>query len=632
MTTRPRRRGRQAGSVHSHAPAPYPGVYTHIEGFVRIMRKRNLVAAAAGALAVATAASACGSSSSGTANSSSSSFNAGLTSVVNPSAAQGGTLRMALTSDWDSIDAGNTYDAFSWDFVRLYGRALLSWKQGPGNAGLQLVPDLATDTGTVSSDGLTWTYHLRDGATYQDGTAITAADVKYAIERSNYGQDTLVQGPAYFTQVLEDKTGYKGPYLDKNPADGVSGIEVDGTDTIKFHLAKKFSDFPELAALPSTVPVPRAKDTGANYYKTLLSSGQYQFQTYQPGKMAVLVPNSNFKSSTDPGGLHKVTANKITVQLGVAQDQLDQRLLHGQLDVDLDGTGVGVTAQSQILANPTLKAQADDGYTNALTYMTINTTIKPFDNLSCRQAVEYAVDKTTVQSALGGAIGGGDIASTLLTPDMAGYSQSNIYPSPGNQGDPSRAKGLLSACRESEPSQFGSDGTLNVNLSARSDRPKEINSAVAIQAALKLAGINVNIDKYSSDKYFSAFAGNPTFVKSNRIALSMMKWGADWADVFGDLDQVITSAGIHAGGGSTNLGEYDSQQVDSFFTQYLSTTDEATRNKISTEIDQQAMSEAAIVPLVYNKALIYHPSNVTNWYMQPAFGEPDFSVLGVTGG
>lgn len=632
MTTRPRRRGRQAGSFHFHAPAPYRGVYTHIEGFVRIMRKRNLVAAAAGALAVATAASACGSSSSGTANSSSSSFNAGLTSVVNPSSAQGGTLRMALTSDWDSIDAGNTYDAFSWDFVRLYGRALLSWKQAPGNAGLQLVPDLATDTGTVSSDGLTWTYHLRDGATYQDGTAITAADVKYAIERSNYGQDTLVQGPAYFTQVLEDKTSYKGPYLDKNPADGVSGIEVDGTDTIKFHLAKKFSDFPELAALPSTIPVPRAKDTGANYYKTLLSSGQYQFQSYQPGKLAVLVPNSNFKSSTDPGGLHKVTANKITVQLGVAQDQLDQRLLHGQLDVDLDGTGVGVTAQSQILANPTLKAQADDGYTNALTYMTINTTIKPFDNLSCRQAVEYAVDKTTVQSALGGAIGGGDIASTLLTPDMAGYSQSNIYPSPGNQGDPSRAKGLLSACRESEPSQFGSDGTLNVNLSARSDRPKEINSAVAIQAALKLAGINVNIDKYSSDKYFSSFAGNPTFVKSNRIALSMMKWGADWADVFGDLDQVITSAGIHAGGGSTNLGEYDSQQVDSFFTQYLSTTDQATRNKISTEIDQQAMSEAAIVPLVYNKALIYHPTNVTNWYMQPAFGEPDFSVLGVTGG
>ena len=595
------------------------------------MRKRNLVAAVAGAVAIATAASACGSTSSGTANSSSSSFNAGLTAVVNASSNQGGTLRMALVSDWDSIDPGNTYDAFSWDFIRLYGRALLSWKQAPGSAGLQLVPDLATDTGQVSPDGLTWTYHLRDGATYQDGTPITAADVKYAIERSSFGQDTLKNAPAYFSQVLENKTNYQGPYLDKNAADGVSGIEVDGTDTIKFHLTKKFADFPELAALPSTIPVPRAKDTGANYYKTLLASGQYEFQAYQPGKQAVLVPNPNFKSSTDPQSLHKVTASKITVQLDVAQDTIDQQLLHGQLDVDLDGTGVGTTAQSEILANPTLKAQADDGYTNALTYMTINTTVKPFDNPSCRQAVEYAVDKTTVQSALGGAIGGGDIASTLLTPDMAGYAQSNIYPTPGNQGDPQKAQGLLSACREAEPGQFNSDGSLNVNLSARSDRPKEINSAVAIQASLKLAGINVNIDKYTSDKYFSSFAGNGDFVKSNRIALSMMKWGADWADVFGDLDQVTTNAGIHNGGGSTNLGQYDSSAVDNLFQQYLATTDVNARNAIGTKIDQQVMSDAAIVPLVYNKALVYHPNNVTNWYMQPAFGEPDFSVLGTSG-
>jgi peptide/nickel transport system substrate-binding protein len=603
----------------------------HIEGFVRIMRKRNLVAAVASAVAVATGAAACGSSTSGTANSSSSSsFNAGLTTVVNPSSQQGGTLRMALVSDWDSVDPGNTYFAFSWDFIRLYGRSLLSWKQAPGSAGLQLVPDLATDNGTVSPDGLTWTYHLRSDATYQDGSPVTAADVKYAIERSNFGQDVLLNGPAYFAQVLENKTSYEGPYKDKNPADGVSGIEVDGTDTIKFHLTKKFADFPELAALPSTIPVPQSKDTGANYYKSIVSSGQYQFQNYQPGKQAVLVPNPNFKASTDASGLHKVTANKIVIQLDVAQDTIDQQLLHGQLDVDLDGTGVGTTAQSQILANPTLKAQADDGYTNALTYMTINTTVKPFDNQSCRQAVEYAVDKTTVQSALGGAIGGGDIASTMMTPDMAGYAQSNIYPTPGNQGDPEKAKGLLSACREAEPNSFSADGTLNVNLSARSDRPKEVNSAVAIQAALKMAGMNVNIDKYTSDKYFSSFAGNPGFVKSNRIALSMMKWGADWADAFGDLDQVTTKDGIHAGGGSTNLGEYDSPTVDNLFQQYLATTDTTARNSIGTKIDQQVMADAAIVPLVYNKALVYHPANVTNWYMQPSFGEPDFSVLGTT--
>lgn len=594
------------------------------------MRKSKLIALAAGAIAVATGASACGSSSSGAVNSSASSFNAGMTTIVNPSTHQGGVLRMALISDWDSVDPGNTYYAFSWDFLRLYGRSLLTWKQDPGSAGLQLVPDLATDTGEVSADGLTWTFHLRDGATYQDGTPITAADVKYAVERSNYGQDTLQNGPNYFAKVLQDKTHYQGPYLDKNPADGVSGIEVDGTDTIKFHLVQKFSDFPQLAALPSTVPVPRAKDTGADYFKTVLSSGQYKFQSYEPGKQAVLVPNPNFKSSTDPEGIHKVTADKITVQLNVSQDQIDQELLHGQLDVDLDGTGVGTTAQSQILANPTLKAQADDGYTNTLTYMTINTQVKPFDNIDCRRAIEYAVDKTTVQSALGGSIGGGDIASTLLTPDMAGYAQSNRFATPGNQGDAQQAETHLNACKSAEPGQFNGN-QLDVKLSARLDRPKEVNAAIAIQAALKMANINVEIEKYPSNKYFSLYAGNDSFVKSNKIGLSMMKWGADWPDVFGDLDQVVTSAGIHSGGGSTNLGDYDSPRVDQLFNQYLSSTDAAAREKTGALIDQAVMDDAAIVPLTYNKALVYHPANVTNWYMQPSFGMPDFSVLGVTG-
>ena len=604
---------------------------SHTEGFLRTMRKSKLIAAAASALAVATAASACGSSSSGGVNSSASSFNAGMTTIVNPSTHQGGVLRMALVNDWSSTDLGNTYDAFAWDFGLLYGRTLLTWKQQPGAAGLELVPDLATDNGEVSADGLTWTFHLRSGATYQDGSAITAADVKYAIERSNFGQDTLQLGPDYFAKVLQDKTNYQGPYLDKNPADGVSGIEVDGTDTLKFHLTKKFSDFPELAALPSTVPVPRAKDTGVNYFKTLVSSGQYQFSSYTPGKEAVLVPNPNFKASTDPEGIHKVTVDKIDVQLNVNQDQIDQELLHGQLDVDLDGTGVGTTAQSQILANPTLKAQTDDGYTNALTYMTINTQVKPFDNIDCRRAIEYAVDKTTVQSALGGSIGGGDIASTLLTPDMAGYAQSNRYPTPGNQGDPQQAQQELQTCRQAEPGQFTANGSLTVRLAARGDRPKEVNSAIAIQAALKLANINVEIDKFPSGHYIGSFAGNDGYVKANKIGLSMLKWGADWPDVFGDLDQIVTADGIHAGGGSTNLGDYTSPRVNDLFAQYLSTTDATARNKIGTEIDQQVMEDAAIVPLVYDKALVYHPANVTNWYMESAFGEPNFSVLGVTG-
>ncbi|HET9171404.1 MAG TPA: ABC transporter substrate-binding protein [Actinospica sp.] len=580
-------------------------------------------------MALATTISACGSNSSGGSSTSSSSFNAGITSIVNASSKTGGTLRYALTSDWDSPDPGNTYYAFSWDFARLYGRPLLAYVRQPGSAGLALQGDLAKSWST-SSDGLTWTFNLEQGVKYQDGTEVTAADVKYAVERSNWGQDTLSQGPAYFASLVQDKTKYQGPFKDKNPNDGVSGIEVDGKYTIKFHLNQPFADFGYLATLSDTMPVPASKDTGATYYKAIQSTGQYEISSYVVGKQMTLVPNPEYDAATDPNKQHTVTASKITVSLNMTQDQIDQGLMSGTLDGDLDGTGVGTTAQSQILSNPALKKQADDTYTGALTYMTINTKVAPFTNLACRQAVEYAVNKVTVQTALGGTIGGGDIASTVMPPTVAGYQASNQYETPANMGDVTKAKNLLATCKSAAPAAFNADGSLNVNLSARSDRPKEINSAVAIQAALSKVGINVTIDKFTSDKYFGSFAGSPSYTEQNKIGLSMMKWGADWNDGYGFMDQVVTSAGIHPNGGSTNLGLYDDPAVDALFTKALTTTDTTARNAIWTQIDQKVMSDAAIVPLVYNKALVFHPATLTNWYEEQSYGMPDFSILGTT--
>lgn len=583
-------------------------------------------------MALATTISACGSNSSssggGSSSSGASSYNAGVTSIVNASAKTGGTLRYALTSDWDSPDPGNTYYAFSWDFARLYGRPLLAYVRQPGAAGLQLQGDLAKSYST-SSDGLTWTFNLEQGVKFQDGTEVTAQDVKYAIERSNWGQDTLSNGPNYFAKIVQDKTKYAGPYKDKNPSDGVSGIEVDGKYTLKFHLTEPFADFGYLATLSDTMPVERSKDTGATYYKNIQSTGQYEISSYVPGKMMTLVPNPQFDPATDPNKQHTATASKITVALNMTQDQIDQGLLNGNIDGDLDGTGVGTTAQSEILSNPSLKKQADDSYTGALTYMTINTKVAPFDQLSCREAVEYAVNKVTVQTALGGSIGGGDIASTVLPPNVAGYQASNDYQTPGNMGDVTKAKADLATCQQAEPSAF-TNGSLNVNLAARSDRPKEINSAIAIQAALGKAGINVTIQKFTSDKYFSSFAGSPSYSLSHKLGLAMMKWGADWQDGYGFMDQVVTSVGIHSNGGSTNLGNYDNPAVDQMFTKALATNDATARNKIWTQIDQQVMKDAAIVPLAYNKALVFHPAQLTNWYEETAYGMPDFSILGTT--
>ena len=71
------------------------------------------------------------------------------TSVVNPSTKTGGTVKYELSDAPDSFDPGNTYYAFMWNFSRLYARPLITFATKPGNAGLKLVPDLATSLGKV---------------------------------------------------------------------------------------------------------------------------------------------------------------------------------------------------------------------------------------------------------------------------------------------------------------------------------------------------------------------------------------------------------------------------------------------------------------------------------------------------
>ena len=82
-------------------------------------------------------------------------FNAAATSVVNPSDKKGGTLTFANSGDWDTLDTGETYYAYSWNFARLYGRSLMMFKSAPGQEGNQLVPDLAEAPGQASDGGKT---------------------------------------------------------------------------------------------------------------------------------------------------------------------------------------------------------------------------------------------------------------------------------------------------------------------------------------------------------------------------------------------------------------------------------------------------------------------------------------------
>ncbi len=216
------------------------------------MRKRRTTVVAAG-IALALGLTACGGDSNDNSDDNGNksvdvAYDAGNKGVVNPSDKTGGTLRYALTDEPDSMDPGDTYYAFNWDFTRNYARPLVSFASKVGKEGLKATPDLAETLGVASDGNKTWTYKLKAGLKYEDGTPITSKDVKYAVARSNYG-GVLINGPKYFAQYL-DAGDYAGPYKDKN-LDNFKGIETPDDQTIVFKLKQPFAEFDYLADQPA---------------------------------------------------------------------------------------------------------------------------------------------------------------------------------------------------------------------------------------------------------------------------------------------------------------------------------------------------------------------------------------------
>uniref|UniRef100_A0AAU3I5F5 ABC transporter substrate-binding protein n=1 Tax=Streptomyces sp. NBC_01393 TaxID=2903851 RepID=A0AAU3I5F5_9ACTN len=549
-------------------------------------------------------------------NTKSAGANAATTDVVNASTQKGGTVTYEYSDVPDSFDPGNTYYAYMYNLSRLYARPLMTFQPGAGEKGNTLVPDLAASAGVPSDGGKTWTYKLRAGLKYQDGTAITSKDVKYAVERSNFARDVLSLGPNYFQQFLVGGDKYKGPYKDKS-AKGLSSIETPDDTTVVFHLKTAFQEFDYLVASPQTAPVPQAKDNGVDYVKNIVSSGSYKFESYADGKQAVLVRNENWDAKTDP--LRKQYPNKIVVNLKVNPETIDKNVLAGD-SIDLGGSGVQAATQAQLLSSADKKANTDNAYGGRLVYMAINTKVKPFDNVACRKAVQFAIDKVSVQTAEGGPVRG-DIASTVLPPDIPGYAKSDVYASAGSKGDEAKAKDQLKACGKS---------TISTNISARSDRPQEIDAATAIIASLKKVGINATLKQYPSGKYFTDYAGVPKFTEKNNIGLIMMQWGADWPSGYGFLQQILNGSAI-GDSGNTNLSQYDNKDVNALLEKAIGTQDNAARNGLYTEIDKKTMDDAVLVPLTYFKVLLARPQYATNLVSTAAFsGQYDYLNIGTT--
>jgi len=131
------------------------------------------------------------------------------------------------------------------------------------------------------------------------------------------------------------------------------------------------------------------------------------------------------------------------------------------------------------------------------------------------------------------------------------------------------------------------------------------------------------------EPYFSDFAGAPAFVHSHNIGLIMMAWAADWPTGYGFLDQIIAGDTIKASGNS-NLSELNDPTVNQLLQQAIQNTDASARVKAWGQVDKQVMDDAAIVPMLYRKDLLYRPPSATNVFVTAAYGMYDYLTIGST--
>ncbi|WP_441250169.1 ABC transporter substrate-binding protein [Kitasatospora sp. McL0602] len=588
------------------------------------MTRNRTLAAAALVATLALTTSACGGSkgtgsTGGASTSAAGGFNAAVDKVLNPSDKKGGTLNLWTSTDADSMDPGRAYYASVWNFERYYARTLLAFDGKPGKDGLALVPDLATAKPEISADGKTYTFKLKSGLKFEDGSAITSKDIKYGIERI-FAQDVISGGPTYLINSLDQGQNYKGPYTDTAPDKlGLKSVATPDDSTIVFSLKTADSSFPYLLAMGSAAPVPQKLDTGSKYGDHPVSSGPYKFKTAQAGKSYELVRNENWDPASDP--FRKALPDVVKLTVTTNADDMDQRELDGTADLDWSQTGLSQAAQIKVLQNPDLKARTDDPYNGFIRFIAISQKVAPFDNIHCRNAVLFAADTTALQTARGGATAG-SLFGSMLPPNILGSDDYDPFNLTKGKPDVAKAKSELAACGKA-------DG-FKTTIAVRGNKKKEVDSAVALQTALKAINVDVTVDQYDG-KLLPSVIGAPDVVHSKGYGLMVAGWGADYPNGSGYMQPLMDGRFIEKNGNS-NYPEIDDPAINALFDKAAVETDATKAADIYKQINHKVTDMAVWLPIVADKALNYRNPRLTNVYVTDAFGEVDFQALGVSDG
>ncbi len=485
------------------------------------------------------------------------------------------------SKDAITLDPGDTTDGESSAVVVNLFEPLLRFQREK-----TLVEPALAESWEISEDKLTWTFKLREGVTFHDGTPLNAEAVKF-----NYDRQKDDDNPWRFKGKFE----YWHLFFDS-----VASIEAPDEYTVVFKLKRPDATFAtNLALFNMGISSPTAiKKYGENYFKNPVGTGPYQLKRWVRNEKIVLKRFDNYWG--------EVPQIEMLIYKPVPENAV--RLLELEshsIDV-LDG--INPDDVPRIRKNEELTLLTQPGLN--VGYLAMNALKPPFDNLKVRQAINHAVNKKELVNAFFADGTLGEPAVNPMPSTIWGYNE-NIE---GYAYDPQKAKQLLAEAGYPD----GFKTKLWAMPIARPYMPQPQRIAEAIQADLKKVGIETDIVSFEWGTYLDKLS-------NGEHDMALGGWIGDNGDpdnfLYTLLDKNNTTKGSAA-----NYAFYRGEKVHDLLVKAQKVYDQSERSALYEKAQELIHADAPWVPLFHSTQMMATHADVKGFYLHPV-GEKRFGTI-----
>jgi peptide/nickel transport system substrate-binding protein len=538
---------------------------------------------------LALVASGCGGSSKSSSSTTTSSTSAG---------GKGGTLvTVANAAPSGSPDPQVNYTLQEWQLLITSHDGLIAFKRLGGKPGTEKVPDLAESIPKPTNGGKTWTFTLRKGIKFSDGSTLDGADVKATFERL-FKIGNSPNAGTWYNVIQGADACIKTP----KTCDLSKGVVVNG-DQVTFHLTTADPEFLDKLAVPFAFILP-SSTAAKNVNIPPPGTGPYKWVQYSPNKQIKLVRNTFFKEwskDAQPEGNPDVIVQKF----GFTPESQVTAVENNQADWMFDQPPADRLSE---LSNK----YADRVHVNPLTavwYFAFNTRIPPFNNLKARQGVNYATDR----NALVKIYGGPKLAvptCQILPPNFPGYKPYCPYTS-GSATDKWTGPNMTKAQQLINAS--GTKGAaVKVNTTTNTvDR----DLGLYFVGLLNKLGYKASLQALSPDIQYP-YAQN----SSNKPQFAFSSWYQDYPAASDFLNILLGCGSFHPNSNSSpNIAEFCNKGIQSKMDQagQMGITDPAGANNVWAQVDKQTVDQAPWVAMFNPKYIDVLSNRVTGYQFSP---------------